>query len=279
MLDFIQSLINCTCRVWTLKRSWGLCFAVATSHRPSICRWWMETARNARVPRKADRFSAWVQEGKSPVQASSAITTLMSNGTRLTKRYRQPITRTLLLTTEQLMEDKTFVLFNLFLCISPQLFSAVSEQRRESCEEDGWLHLCLVDVLDTGLFFCDREKKEQGVSWIFRRSVTAFRKCWNHLHRAEAHLNNNTPSHISLLMSTTAYLGKIINNKPLAVCCTPPMQMAQRVFDICMYSNKEFHLNRAMWLYHPSFNRPMQTNLLSNHCLSWRQQHTGSGTW
>lgn len=55
---------------------------------------------------------------------------------------------------------------------------AVSEQRRASCEHNGWLHLCQVSKLDTGLYFCDRQITEQGVKWIFRRAVnvTVIRK-------------------------------------------------------------------------------------------------------
>lgn len=63
----------------------------------------------------------------------------------------------------------------------------MSEQKRQSCEQDGLLHLCMVSVYDTAVYFCDREKMESGVSWIFRRSinVTAIRKWRSHL-RASA---------------------------------------------------------------------------------------------
>uniref|UniRef100_A0A087YF64 Interleukin 18 receptor accessory protein n=1 Tax=Poecilia formosa TaxID=48698 RepID=A0A087YF64_POEFO len=42
---------------------------------------------------------------------------------------------------------------------------------RESCVEDGELHLCTVYREDTGVFYCDRRITEQGVAWVFRRAV------------------------------------------------------------------------------------------------------------
>ncbi|XP_031702807.1 interleukin-18 receptor accessory protein-like isoform X2 [Anarrhichthys ocellatus] len=48
---------------------------------------------------------------------------------------------------------------------------AVSEQKRSSCQMGGTLHLCQVNKLDTGVYFCDRQIIEQGVIWTFRRAV------------------------------------------------------------------------------------------------------------
>ncbi|XP_047436785.1 interleukin-18 receptor accessory protein-like isoform X2 [Mugil cephalus] len=48
---------------------------------------------------------------------------------------------------------------------------AMSECRRKSCEEGGLLKLCPVSNHDTEVFFCDRQIREQGLSWIFRRAV------------------------------------------------------------------------------------------------------------
>ncbi|XP_039979688.1 interleukin-18 receptor accessory protein-like isoform X2 [Xiphias gladius] len=49
---------------------------------------------------------------------------------------------------------------------------AVSEQRRDSCERNGLLHLCQVkSEFDPGVYFCDRQIIEQGVTWTFRRAV------------------------------------------------------------------------------------------------------------
>ncbi|XP_074523264.1 interleukin-18 receptor accessory protein-like [Halichoeres trimaculatus] len=48
---------------------------------------------------------------------------------------------------------------------------AVSEQQRDSCEENGVLRLCQVYEEDTGVYFCDRTVIEQGVRWTFRRAV------------------------------------------------------------------------------------------------------------
>ncbi|XP_068177678.1 interleukin-18 receptor accessory protein-like isoform X2 [Antennarius striatus] len=48
---------------------------------------------------------------------------------------------------------------------------AVSAQPRASCEEYGWLHLCQVSELDSGIYFCDRQIMEKGFKWILRRSV------------------------------------------------------------------------------------------------------------
>uniref|UniRef100_A0A7N8YB07 Interleukin-18 receptor accessory protein-like n=1 Tax=Mastacembelus armatus TaxID=205130 RepID=A0A7N8YB07_9TELE len=49
---------------------------------------------------------------------------------------------------------------------------AVSEQRRASCDKNGLLHLCQVMDSDAGVYFCDRQIIEQGVTWTFRRAVT-----------------------------------------------------------------------------------------------------------
>ncbi|XP_040909137.1 interleukin-18 receptor accessory protein-like isoform X2 [Toxotes jaculatrix] len=48
---------------------------------------------------------------------------------------------------------------------------AVSEQRRSSCEENELLHLCQVKDVDHGVFYCDRQIIDQGVTWAFRRAV------------------------------------------------------------------------------------------------------------
>ncbi|KAM3624706.1 uncharacterized protein V6R79_000499 [Siganus canaliculatus] len=45
---------------------------------------------------------------------------------------------------------------------------------RDSCEKNGWLHLCTVYKEDTGVYFCDRTVSEGGTEWIFRTAVTVF---------------------------------------------------------------------------------------------------------
>ncbi|XP_034536366.1 interleukin-18 receptor accessory protein-like [Notolabrus celidotus] len=50
---------------------------------------------------------------------------------------------------------------------------AVSEQQRASCEENGELRLCKVSEHDTGVYFCDRQVQERGVTWTLRRAVNA----------------------------------------------------------------------------------------------------------
>lgn len=47
----------------------------------------------------------------------------------------------------------------------------VSKQFRRSCEKRGQLTLCTVHKEDTGVYYCDREITEQGLTWIFRRAV------------------------------------------------------------------------------------------------------------
>nr|XP_046247528.1 interleukin-18 receptor accessory protein-like isoform X2 [Scatophagus argus] len=47
----------------------------------------------------------------------------------------------------------------------------VSQQRRASCEVNGTLNICKVRESDTAEYFCDRQIMEQGVKWIFRRTV------------------------------------------------------------------------------------------------------------
>ncbi|XP_056228075.1 interleukin-18 receptor accessory protein-like isoform X2 [Seriola aureovittata] len=48
----------------------------------------------------------------------------------------------------------------------------MSEQKRDSCEKNGLLHLCKVKAdYDHGVFFCDRQIIEHRVIWTFRRAV------------------------------------------------------------------------------------------------------------
>lgn len=84
--------------------------------------------------------------------------------------------------------------------VQKKVLSAVSEQKRQSCERDGLLHLCEVYVQDAGVYFCDREKMEHGVSWIFRRSinVTAMRPCNPICHPTIIHPEDNRTVEVEL---------------------------------------------------------------------------------
>ncbi len=55
----------------------------------------------------------------------------------------------------------------------------MSEQKRQSCVMNGWLHLCQVHECDTGVYFCERQIIDEGVTRTLRRavSVRAVRKC------------------------------------------------------------------------------------------------------
>lgn len=68
---------------------------------------------------------------------------------------------------------------NLNRCFLRQGIKAVAKQHRNSCEQNGWLHLCPVRIHDSGVYFCDRQMSERGVKWTFRRAVnvTVVRKC------------------------------------------------------------------------------------------------------
>ncbi|XP_037341180.2 interleukin-18 receptor accessory protein-like isoform X3 [Pungitius pungitius] len=49
--------------------------------------------------------------------------------------------------------------------------AAMSRQKRPFCLKSGGLYLCTVTEHDTGVYFCDRQIREQGVIWTFRRAV------------------------------------------------------------------------------------------------------------
>ncbi|KAM4593850.1 interleukin-18 receptor accessory protein-like isoform 2-T2 [Odontesthes bonariensis] len=48
---------------------------------------------------------------------------------------------------------------------------AVSEQHRDSCQKEGLLQLGTVRETDSGVYFCDTQIIEQGVTWTLRRAV------------------------------------------------------------------------------------------------------------